>query len=498
MAGIGFELKKLFSKKGVFSLLRAYGYAGIVCTGPMILGMLLLIGISFIASFFGAASHDRELLNSMITYTLLASMFVTNTFSMVLTRFVADMLYEKKPGAVLPSFWGSTCMMLAAGELLYGIFLLCAGISWLYVGMCFLLFGELVVVWNEMNYLTAIKDYSGIIRIFAAALLIAWGLAFVLSASGIDTIPALFLAVIVAYGVMAVFYYRLMVSYFPAGDRSSACFLPWLDHYPELILLGFFLSLGLFGHLVIMWSGNAGKQIQGLFYGAPVYDIPAILAFLSILITTINFVTSVEVQFYPKYRAYFDALNHGGILKDIRQAGQEMKSVLGRELAYTFMKQFFTTVIFIIIGTFVLPVLPLGINEDMLGIYRVLCIGYAFYAIGNCMLLISLYFSDNKGALASAAVFMAVSCTATWMLKNRSAVGYGVGFWLGAAAFAITAAVVLWKYLDGLIYHVLCSQPVLEEVRQGIFTQLAVRAQQRYRKRWRIVPETAEEQEEHI
>ena len=86
----------------------------------------------------------------------------------------------------------------------------------------------------------------------------------------------------------------------------------------------------------------------------------------------------------------------------------------------------------------------------------------------------------------------------SWMLKNRSVVGYGVGFWLGAAAFAITAAVVLWKYLNGLIYHVLCSQPVLAEVRQGIFTQLAVRAQQRYRKRWRIVPETEEEQEEHI
>ena len=26
MAGIGFELKKMFSKKGVFQLIRAYGY----------------------------------------------------------------------------------------------------------------------------------------------------------------------------------------------------------------------------------------------------------------------------------------------------------------------------------------------------------------------------------------------------------------------------------------------------------------------------------------
>ena len=38
MAGIGFELKKLFRRKGLFASLRAYGYAGIICTGPMLLG----------------------------------------------------------------------------------------------------------------------------------------------------------------------------------------------------------------------------------------------------------------------------------------------------------------------------------------------------------------------------------------------------------------------------------------------------------------------------
>ena len=39
MAGIGFELKKLFKKSGLAATARAYGYAGIICAGPMILGM---------------------------------------------------------------------------------------------------------------------------------------------------------------------------------------------------------------------------------------------------------------------------------------------------------------------------------------------------------------------------------------------------------------------------------------------------------------------------
>ena len=44
MAGIGFELKKLFSRRGLFASFRAYGYAGIICTGPMLLGIVLLLG----------------------------------------------------------------------------------------------------------------------------------------------------------------------------------------------------------------------------------------------------------------------------------------------------------------------------------------------------------------------------------------------------------------------------------------------------------------------
>ena len=43
MAGIGFELKKLFVGRGVVRKLRAYAYAGIICSGTMILAIALLL-----------------------------------------------------------------------------------------------------------------------------------------------------------------------------------------------------------------------------------------------------------------------------------------------------------------------------------------------------------------------------------------------------------------------------------------------------------------------
>lgn len=495
MAGIGFELKKMFSKKGLLSMLKAYGYAGVVCVGPMILGVVLLLGIRVLAGLGGATEHEQELLNCMVTYTLLASMVITNTVSLVTTRFTADQIYMEKNEQIMPSFWGSVSVMLVIGGIAYGIFLAFAGIPFSYQLLCLMLFGELVLVWTQMNYLTAIKDYRGILVTFAVSLLVSWVVGAILLFLGMEPVTAMLISVGVAYGLMAVVYYYLLVRYFPEGKVSAFCFLEWFDRYPQLAPLGLFISLGLFGHLVIMWTSPLQVQVKGLFYGAPMYDIPALLAFLSILVTTVSFVTSVEVNFYSKYRNFFSLFNDGGSLMDIKQAEREMKETLAQELTYTFTKQFFATIVFIMAGTFLLPYLPLGINEDMLGIYRVLCVGYAFYAVGNCVMLIQLYFSDNKGALISGTVFMLVGCIATIVFKDNSIKYYGVGFLMGSVTFCAVALFLLRRYLKKLMFHVLCNQPLVREEKDGYLTKLGKRLMERYDKKYGMVHAESEDEE---
>ena len=123
MAGIGFELKKLFSKKGIFALLRAYGYAGVICAGPMLLGIVLLLGIHYISAAAGIDSAQQNMLTCMVTYTLLGSLIITNGLGMITTRYTADCLYEEKPQLVMPSFYGSVCILMTAGGALYSVFL---------------------------------------------------------------------------------------------------------------------------------------------------------------------------------------------------------------------------------------------------------------------------------------------------------------------------------------------------------------------------------------
>ncbi|MBR2848552.1 MAG: exopolysaccharide Pel transporter PelG [Clostridia bacterium] len=474
MAGIGFELKKLFAKKGVLNSAKAYGYAAVICTGPMLLGVLLLLGIMALCTFFGVELHTRELLICMITYTLLASVTVSSFFSMVVTRYVADMLFEEKNQAVLPVFWGSTVIMLMVGSVLYGVFLVFSGATFLQGILCFTLFGELIIVWNAMSFLSAIKDYKGIFLSFLTSVAVSILLGALLLWLGRPVIESLLFSVSVGYGVMLIWDVILLHQYFPYTALGAFTFLKWIDAFLPLALSGFFMNIGMFSHLVIMWFSDIGVQVHGLFYGAPWHDVPALLAFMTALMTTVNFVVSVEVNFYPKYRNHYSLYNDKGTIDNIKQAEKEMIGTLKTELFYTSLKQLLFTAAVIALGGYLLDLLPLGFNEVMRGYFRTLCVGYGVYAIGNMLMLILLYFTDYKGALITTAIFAVTTVIFSLLSLLFSNIYYGFGFLIAAMIFAFVCAVRLNYFTKRLPYYILSVQPLVSEDRSGMFTRLGV------------------------
>ena len=483
MAGIGFELKKLFNKKGVLNTTKAYGYAAIICAGPMLLGVILLLGIMALCNIFEIATHTRELLICMITYTLLASVTVTSFFSMVVTRYVADMLFEEKNHAVLPSFWGSTVIMMFAGSVLYGIFLVFSGATLLQGILCFILFNELIIVWNAMSFLSAIKDYKGIFLSFLASVAVSISLGALLLWLGFPAIESLLFSVSVGYGVMLVWNIILLHRYFPHTDLGAFTFLKWIDEFLPLALSGLFMNIGMFSHLVIMWFSDIQVHVHGLFYGAPWHDVPALLAFMTALMTTVNFVVSVEVNFYTKYRNHYSLYNDKGTIKDILQSEKEMLGTLKTEIFYTSLKQLLWTAACIALGGYLLDLLPLGFNEIMRGYFRTLCVAYGLYSIGNMLMLILLYFTDYKGACITTAIFAVTTVVFTIISLFFPNVYYGFGFLLAAMVFAVATALRLDYFTKKLPYYILSVQPLVAEDRSGLFARLGLYLEERFERR---------------
>ena len=81
MAGIGFELKKLFSDSSILMKIRANLISSVVIAGPMIMGAILLLGIKFLAVRAGASLHHQDILIVVITYSLLFSLLLNNILS---------------------------------------------------------------------------------------------------------------------------------------------------------------------------------------------------------------------------------------------------------------------------------------------------------------------------------------------------------------------------------------------------------------------------------
>ena len=483
MAGIGFELKKLFQKKGILNTAKAYGYTAVICTGPMLLGVLLLYGINSICGGFGVDAHTREFLICQITYALLASVTVSSFFSLAVTRYTADMLYEENYEAVIPCFWGATVVMMAVGSVLYGGFLCISGVSFFQGFLGFTLFNELLVVWNAMSFLSAIKDYRGIFLSFFVSVAVTLILGLVLLQLQFPPIEAMLLAVNVGYGVMLIWDIILLQRYFPDLASGAFAFLQWLDSLMPLCLTGLFLNIGMFVHLVIMWFSDIGVQVQGLFYGAPWHDVSALLAYTTTFMTTVNFVVSVEVNFYPKYYNHYSLYNDKGTINDILQSEKEMLDTLKVEVFYTALKQLLFSTACISLGGYLLDLLPLGFNEIMRGYFRTLCVAYGLYAIGNMLLLLLLYFMDYKGACIASGMFAGCTTVFTVISLQFSNIYYGFGFLLAAMAFAVVAAVRLDYFTKKLPYYILSVQSLVVEERSGLFTRLGVFLEEKFERR---------------
>ena len=128
--------------------------------------------------------------------------------------------------------------------------------------LCLWLFLEMIVNWNAMSYLTAIKDYQGIMWSFVAAVVVAFLSACAMMALGLPQVESLLAAVAFGYGVMMVWDVVLLHRYFPQSSESPWTFLAWLDRFLPLALTGLLTTLGLFSHLVITWCGPLGVHVK--------------------------------------------------------------------------------------------------------------------------------------------------------------------------------------------------------------------------------------------
>ena len=485
MAGIGFELRKLFVGQGIFKKVRAYAFASLICSGTMLLAIALLLGIQSMIKSFDATQKQLDLFTSVFIHSLLLSQLLTSILQTYLSRYVADQLYKDSPERVMPSLIGASLVMMIPGGLLYAWMLSTAdALTLVQKILVWLLFMELIPIWLQMSYITAAKDFQAVLNVFVIGIFLAlavciWGMIF-----GMDVITAPLLGLVTGYGFMLVGFMYVLLKYFPSGSGSCFHFISQLSRLGDLLLTGFLGTAGVFVHIIMMWYSPLGSAVTGLFRHSSLSDAAAFYAFLVMLPTNINFIISVEVSFYNKYRHYFDAVTGGGTISQLNHARDDMKAVLRQEVSKLTQVQVFFMVIYMIGMRYFLPVI--GFTSDMIGMFQVMCIGYSAFSIGSSLMLLQLYFNDRAGAMGTAIVLFAVNLAASLITRIGPSYLYTIGIAAGGIAMYMVALPRLLWYIHRINYRVYCSQPVFNDVKRSVWERFAdkldIRAEKPVRK----------------
>jgi uncharacterized membrane protein len=472
MAGVGFELRKLFKENsGYVDTMKAYATSAVVTEGPMVLSIIMLTGQRLLMRYSGSSYNRMEIFVLIMTYSMIFSMLIANILNMFLSRFISDCIFEEKYEEIMSAFFDAVIILLAIGGIVGYLYLSRIDLALQYKVLAMIQFSSLIVLWVEMCFLSALRKYLEILKGFAIAVIISFIISICLCLFGVEALFASLAGTCIAYFFMLCIFLKEMIQYYPFKKISIGIFLKELDKYPSLCIIGIFMTLGLYGHNFVMWSSEFRTVVIKNMVYCVTYDVPCFFAVLTIIPMLVLFTVSLEVNFYEKYKSYFSTILYGGRLEDIKAARKNMTKMLLRELSYILEVQLFVAIIAVVFLSNVLK--WVGMDANMVGIFQILCFGYCFYGLLRCIIIVLLYFDDRVGATISTILFAILSIAGTYFTMKMSVEYYGIGFVAAAIIASIYAIIRLFVFVRNLEYNVFCKQPLFFTEKRGIFTKIA-------------------------
>lgn len=401
MAGIGFELKRLFKKQGVFSTIFAGTYATVVTIGPNLIVILALNLMYLLPPYAEMSYYDRELLSSTILYVFVFSLIQVSGVNILLSKHIADKVYmEDYEGIASIAEAGSLLVagMTALLGIPFGFAMYQAGhLPLYYIFVSYVFFAGLSLTFFYMNIITIMKEFRKITYCFGGSLTAGVVLAYVcVNWIGAPIRDVILAALAVSFTLIAMLMFTRIRRTFPTHGEKGWELLSDLRKNLLLILANLFYVLGLYAHNFVFWLCSDFRIITAnLFHSAPTYDMASYLAMLSNISIQVVFVVNVETKFHTAYKTYCESVI-GASGKDIRRAKRDLVETLRRETLYIIQLQAIVNIL-VYLGAIVL--LPrLGIEGVALSMYPVLSVAYMVIYLVQCLMIYLYYFNDTAGA----------------------------------------------------------------------------------------------------
>lgn len=474
MAGIGFQLKKIIDKDGYFAKTRTYFMSALITIGPMIISILLFLSMQAILKKMGETYLNVQLFSAVIIYTFFISYIFSNGISMFISRFVSDCIYKKDTEDVFPSLIGSIILYSIFTLIVTNLLFINSNID-IYIKLFTISITLVIgVIWIEIVYLSAIKDYLKIVMGF----IIGTAIIILGTIIGIKIInlPKIYIALtftLIGYMFISILFIGLLYKDFGYKDlKLSKCmkFIPSLDKYYELFLIGLFLALGAYCHNLIIWLTDNATVVEGTFRIASFYDVPSFYAFLSVIPAVVIFTVKVETLIYPKYKEFYNFVKDTGSINEIKRAKKELIDSVVMHMTHMMELQFIGSFTFIVFGFKILPYM--GFMSDSIEIFGILTLGALAYICMSFLIIMLLYFDARRESLKIATVFFISTLILSLITVFLGKPYYGYGFFFSSIISMLYAFRQINRFFKRIEYHIFADQPMFDIQKKGIFTKI--------------------------
>ena len=457
MAGIGFRLREIVTRKTFTEWVQLYLYSAIIFAGPWLMSIICLAALSV----FALPDLHREgvaLFTIAVVYCYAFSLITTGALQLPATRFVADRLYIKDASAIVPSFVSITVITAPVQALSAAAFLAFCEVSLAFKVAAMGLYVVISLIWMAMIYLTAAKDYNALILGFFLGYALSYVLGRLLGkALGVEGMLTGFLAgqtLLLFWLVWRIF------EEFKNEDPFNLDFLSAFKAYPSLAWAGLFYSAAIWIDKFLFWFGPTGIRVNTLFYTHFPYDSAMFFAYLTIVPSLALFLVRVETEFYTRYKAYFGGILNKEPLSVIEARKADLIDTLRRSLGSVIIYQGICTIAVIVLIPYLLDWME--VSRAHAPLFRVACIAGVFHVLLLVMLVILLYFDFRKTVMWIAALFLASNTGLTYLTLDHPA-AYGWGYMAAALLSLVVALGLLWNRLQNLEFITFVQQPVNQQ-----------------------------------
>lgn len=454
MAGIGFELKKIFTNKSVSSTMKGFTYASIVTVGPMIINLLMIAVIGRILISSGTSLEKLNLFYASMTYSYIFSLINVSGMIMPISRYTSDKLYIEETKDVLASLIGSIAISVTMGGIGGFIFYAYSPLPFLFKFLAYLIFLELSIVNILMVYVSAIKNYKKVTLSFGLGLVTTVITGMLLKYAQVEILLAMMIGLAGGYFVNIFVLLNVISNFFKVITDKTFEFLVYFKKMPLLFFINLFFTLGLFGHNIIFWFwSDLSVNSMGTYFYAPSYDTATFYSVITIIPSLVLFVVKTETAFYTKYRKFGQAIINGGTFRDIESAKKSMVGVLRNQLTLIIKLQLMLTIISIIIGAnLILPIT--GHSQQMVKLFVLLAIGYYFTYMTFILLTVLLYFDNQEDAFKIAFTFFSLTIIFTIITIFLGVKFYGTALSIAAVISMVYGGKLLIKTLEEVDYRI--------------------------------------------